>query len=438
MLKDSTTLLAMEGTIRSVKTTTAIQLIHWLVQDSDKVYHLIGCYDTSAINDVILQSEMGLITLFPEYYQLKKDKIAGFYVEAKCVVKGKPSVKKILLCPFGNKSRWKVINGKEFGVIILDEVNNANKQFVDECFARQANVDHPKVIMTLNGDDPNHYIYQDYINRCVPVGRIPEETMAYFIKDREQREANKGWFYKHFTMNDNPSMTQEKIERTHKLFPVGSYYYKIKVLGLRGKMGKMIFTDYMSEDTHVITEEANLNEYIVGCDIGATGAENSFTLVGFKKDYSEIQIVDNYSFKQCGWEQKKSMMIATVLNWKSKGRNIICVSIDSAEQNYIMDMKKAFAPYGIQVVGSYKATIKERIDLMIILLSLKRIKFLKNQGALGVYNAYLMARWEEGKEGEIREDLNEPLNDKMDSCEYALTVKMKTLLSIAQNEMKGR
>lgn len=148
-LRSKSWLMAFEGSIRSIKTTTVIQMLHFLVQQSDEIFHLIGAQDNNSIKDVILQAKLGLTTLYPEYYSLEKDEIGGYYVLAKCDVKNKPKIKKILLCGFGNKSRWKTINGHEFGVILLDEANNANKQFVDECFARQTNVDNPKMLFTL-------------------------------------------------------------------------------------------------------------------------------------------------------------------------------------------------------------------------------------------------------------------------------------------------
>ena len=45
-----------------------------------------------------------------------------------------------------------------------------------------------------------------------------------------------------------------------------------------------------------------------------------------------------------------------------------------------------------------------------------------------VFESYLNAKWDEKKLGQEREDNNDPINDKMDSFEYALTTHMKGLL----------
>ena len=338
------------------------------------------------------------------------------------------------MCGFGNKSRWKTINGHEFGVILLDEVNNANKQFVDECFARQTNVDNPKMLFTLNGDSPTHWIYQEYINHCKILGNAP----ASIIAEMSQVEKIEGYYYVHFTMYDNPTMTKEKIDRAESIFPKNSYYYKIKILGERGTTGKLIFNDYMTAEKHIDDlSKIIYNEYVVGVDIGSTRALNSISLVGFKGNYTEVGIVDKDSFKQCGYDKKKELLINTVLFWRDKGKNIRCVSVDSAEQNFIYDLKTAFKPYGIDVIPSYKATIKERCDLLIILLALRKIKFNNTKEGREAYQAYQMAKWVEGKENEEREDNNDPINDIMDSIEYALTRHMKKLLSYVKQEIKG-
>ena len=424
-LRPSTYCMFFEGSIRSIKTTTVIQMFHFLVQTSNKTFHLISANDNNSIKDVLLEAEMGLLTLYPDLYEMKKDEIGGYYVAVKSLLDDKPQNKKILLCGFSNKARWKAINGHEFGVILLDEANNANKQFIDECFARQANVDEPKMLMTMNGDNPTHYIYQEYVNHAKILGKAP----ASIVADMNDFEKKQGYYYVHFTMHDNPTMTKEKIERTENLYPKDSYYYTIKILGERGTTGALIFTDYMNKQEHIkdLSKE-HFHERIVGVDIGATRAENAFTLVGFKNDLSMVGVLDKRSFKQVGYDAKRKKLVETVLEWQNKYGNIRCISVDSAEQNFIYDLKQEFRQYGIEVIGSYKATIKERIDLVIVLLVLKRLIFNDNAECRDLFEAYLNAKWDEKKLGQEREDNNDPINDKMDSFEYALTTHMKGLL----------
>ena len=130
-----------------------------------------------------------------------------------------------------------------------------------------------------------------------------------------------------------------------------------------------------------------------------------------------------------GYAYKTEML--KVFLAKHKGKVIECISVDSAEENFIRDLKGE--RLGYDVVSSYKATIKARIDLNIILFSKKR--FLFDKSTYEAFRAYQSAMWVKGKEGKEREDNNLPMNDIMDSIEYAETVWMKTL-AMAENRYK--
>lgn len=431
-LKDKVNLFVMEGTARSAKTATAIISFFEAVQQSTESLHCIAARNNDAILDNILQDENhGLLNLFPDYCRLKQDKIGSHYVEVLCDIKARPKRKKILLANYSDTSKWKNILGKSLGVFLIDEVNIADKAFIEETFARQFSADRPLQIWTLNGDVPEHYIYQDYINRCNIIGKAPASIQAE-MADFEKEE---GWYYMHWTMWDNPIMNEEKIARAMRTYPVGSFYYITKVLGERGSSGELIFAEYMDAKEHIIeeteqddTKKYTYAEYIIGLDIGATRAKNSMTLVGFNHQLTNVAVIDNYTFQQVGYDKKKQDILSRVLEWQKKYNiRIRCISVDSAEQNFIYDLKVLFAPYGIQVIGSYKATIKERCDMMVILLSHKRIKFTKQ--SIAVFKAYQNAKWSENKIGKEREDNNDVINDIMDSCEYALTVHMKDILA---------
>ena len=149
-----------EGTIRSSKTVTAIQEFYESVQCSNEVLHLIAAADLDAIRENILNSQFGLLVTHPETCRLMKDKIGSYYVYPPIL----QTLKRVLLRLYAD--RWEKVLGKTLGIILVDEVNTANKQFIDECFARQVSVDNPLMIWTLNGDNPQHWIYQDYINRA--------------------------------------------------------------------------------------------------------------------------------------------------------------------------------------------------------------------------------------------------------------------------------
>jgi hypothetical protein len=83
------------------------------------------------------------------------------------------------------------------------------------------------------------------------------------------------------------------------------------------------------------------------------------------------------------------------------------------------------------VIGSYKATIKERIDMNIVLLSRGKLIFNDTTGGKAALDAFKQATWKEGAVGKERKDENEPWNDKLDSIEYGQTMHMNALIGYA-------
>jgi PBSX family phage terminase large subunit len=444
-LKPYVNLVVAEGSIRSSKTEFLKPTFIFNVLDSDEELHLIAANDLDSINDNILDGEHGLYSMFPGLLEITRDEIGGYYLAVKSNIPDRPNNKKILLVGFSTANKWEKILGKTIGCILIDEVNTANKQFVDECFARQASANKPIQLWTLNGDVPTHWIYTDYINRCNIAKKYCDRVPASIRADMDKVPKQKGWYYFHFLMQDNPTMSKDKIERTASIYPVGSYYHTIKILGERGAPGKLVYIDYLSDKlikklgTSPI-DFTYLRKYPhcgIGVDIGAKRAQNSFTLEGFNLDYTQMAFIDKQTFQQLGYEVKTEKLIAFVKLWLSRGANIEYISVDSAEQNYIRDLQAKFKAMGLPpVIESYKATIKERIDMDIILFASGRCIFNDTVEGRDLYDAFRVCKWVDGKEGQEREDLNEPHNDKIDSAEYGMTRHMKKLMDAAKKLAK--
>lgn len=430
-----TRVFVLEGTIRSSKTVTAIIGFHHRVQRQRAKLALIAAKDYDAINDNILNSDLGLLMMFPDKYKLQKDEIGGYYV----AVLG--SDKKILLAGYSDAAKWKKILGKDIETILIDEVNIADELFVKETFARQAATDHPITIMTLNGDDPNHVVYQDFINKCIIIGDAPASIIAdmdkqVIVNGKKVVVKKKGYYYTHWTFRDNPKLTAQQRRNMQTLFPVGSFYHKTRVLGERGVWGTMIYADYMTED--ILVDLSALDEfgrpkypiakYTIGIDIAEARAANVFALIGFDKDFKYCYIVDLLVFKSneggrsVGYAKKTELL--RVFLAKHKGKPIEGIFVDSAEGNYIKDLQSY--NLGVPVTESYKATILERIHLNVMLYSRHRLRM--DVSCLPAYQAFMNAIWKKGKEGKEREDNNLPMNDIMDAVEYGQTRHMNALL----------
>ncbi len=424
-----TRVFTMEGSIRSAKTITAIIGFHLRVQKQTAKYALIAAEDYNAIRTNLLEAELGLLQLYPDKYKFSKDPIGGYYIE----VIG--TDKEILLVGYSDASKWEKILGKDIETILIDECNIADEQFMNESFARQGATEHPITIMTLNGDDPGHKIYTDRVNKSLIIGNCPVSIRA----DMDRVTIKKrGYYYMHFTFKDNPKLTAKMIRDLNALYPRGSHYHKTRILGERGKWGITIFSDYMTPDLLVDLKAKdqngkpiyNLIKHAIGVDIAEGRATNVFAIVGFEKDYKYAALCGLMVFptaqsgRKVGYSQKTELLNAFLDN--HSGKPMEGIFVDSAEGNYILDLQASPINRRVPVAGSYKATIKERIDLFITLFTRKRFFF--DLSTLQAYQAYQSAVWVKGKEGKEREDNNLPMNDIMDAVEYAITRHMSALL----------
>lgn len=434
IIQRSTRFVLLEGPARSSKTALAIKAVYYaLLRGSDITRGLIASRDMDTLNQNILEAEViGFMKLHPEC-SLQRDEIGGYYIH----VPTYQGDKTILITGYDNESRWKKVLGGSIDIVFLDEANIANKTFVRECFARQIASNSPLTIFTTNGDNPDNMIYQEYGNYAKPIGNIPASTLnlmqefkAIHANDKDCINGTKaGWYYFFFRMEDNPTMTKEKLSNAKGIFPLGSYYYQTKILGERAVQGAMIFVDYMNYDKLVMKEiPFRVASYTMGFDIGATKAYSVITLTAWNSDYSRACFVKIDSFNTQGYEAKKQHLRNFLNSIEPKHRNFIeSISIDSAESNFITDISPIIKrEFNLWVVPSYKATIKERIDMIILGYSSGRLTMLEL--CMKIFDSYRSSRWAEGQIGEVREDLGLEMNDVMDSAEYSLTTKMKTFL----------
>lgn len=436
MIQDYSRLITLEGPARSSKTALAINAFYYLVFDSSHKYHAICGRDYDTIKRNILNAEhIGLLKVHPEL-ELTRGKIGNYYIK----VNSPKGVKEILLAGYSNQAQWKKVLGGTIATFLIDEGNIADPTFINETKARQISCDNPHTIITLNGDDPDSFIYQEVINYCKIVGKAPASTRAEMEKFQKEKGIKEGFYYFHFKISDNPIMTEEKLQNAYSAYPVGSYYYITKILGERKKQGELIYNEYMSQDQIVDAYEKDdkgrlrydLKRYTIGIDIGSTRAYNSFTLTGWPLDHHYFIILKNKPFVKCGYAEKTKnleIFIKQILDSGILPGQIEGIYVDSAEQNYIADLSPIIKQkYGINVYQSIKYTIKDRIDMNIISFSRKTGLFNNSSDVMEVYKSFESMVWEADKIGIVREDKNQKKNDLVDSMEYSQTPHMQELM----------
>lgn len=392
------------------------------VANSDAELHCIAAKDLDAIRDNILEGENKFLDLFEGLAELKTPSVGSKYIEF-YTPKG---VKKILLAGYSNVKTWEKILGKPIECFLIDEINIANKTFVHESIARQFSFENPITFGTLNGDDPEHFVYTDYINHSTDM--FPEDTPQSTIDDMVRFDKRDGYYYAFWGLDDHPTMTVKKKKAIMEAFPVGSFYYQTKVLGVRGVQEGALYANLITREHYVDWEHVNISAITrceIGIDIGGN-ANTVYTLVGYTNQFARAIVIDRVAFNKPDHDMMIDKFNEFIKEWYPiLGSKINTVWVETATGGDIFrrTLRKKIV-YPIRVEGCKKLTIEARVVLKEQLLHRKRLLFVRDFGAMEVASALRKIKTD-GKGGVL--DENKPENDDNDALDYALTPHMNKL-----------
>lgn len=140
---------------------------------------------------------------------------------------------------FGGKDEasYKLVQGITLAGVFFDEVALMPESFVNQAIARTLSVGGAKLWFSCNPDSPAHWFYTEWILKA-------DEKNARRI---------------HFSMNDNPMMTPEKIKRTESLY--SGIFYQRYVLGLWVVAEGLVYTMF-DKDAHIFNiDELNIDKF---------------------------------------------------------------------------------------------------------------------------------------------------------------------------------
>lgn len=235
----------LEGTTASGKTTVGAGVKFMrMVSRSTKKLHVIAAKTTGVAEKNIIQSDHGLLDIFGNKVTYcgngdKDNKIPHIKFEDKI----------IYVLSYDNKTKWKMALGSQFGCVYIDEINTADIEFLREISSRNE-----YLMGTLNPDDPNLPVYDEFINRSRPYKKYQGDIPPEIMEDLERVEPTPKWRYWFFTFDDNLSLTKEDIEKKKRSVPKGTKLYKNKILGLRGRATGLVFPNF-NRQVHVKSEK---------------------------------------------------------------------------------------------------------------------------------------------------------------------------------------
>lgn len=143
---------------------------------------------------------------------------------------------------FGGKdeSSFMLIQGRTLAGVLLDEVALMPESFVNQALAR-CSVDGARMWFSCNPDNPNHWFYVNWIKRC------------------SERNA----LYLHFTMPDNPSLSEKTLARYEAMYT--GVFYRRYIMG-EWCLAEGLIYDF--SEANITDEIPEFADYYISIDYG--------------------------------------------------------------------------------------------------------------------------------------------------------------------------
>ena len=143
---------------------------------------------------------------------------------------------------FGGKdeSSFMLIQGRTLAGVLLDEVALMPESFANQALAR-CSVDGARMWFSCNPDNPNHWFYVNWIKRC------------------SERNA----LYLHFTMPDNPSLSEKTLARYEAMYT--GVFYRRYIMGEWCLAEGLVYDFSEANITDEVPESA---DYYISIDYG--------------------------------------------------------------------------------------------------------------------------------------------------------------------------
>ncbi len=385
-----------DGSIRSGKTTVmSFSFVMWAMETFDQEnFALCGKTIQSLNRNVIKQLKKILLSrgyLIDEhrsesYITIKSNGVSNdFYL-------------------FGGKDEGSqdLIQGITLAGIFLDEIALMPKSFVDQATGR-CSVSGSKMWFNCNPKGPEHYIKIDWIDNI---------SALNFIRI-------------HFTMRDNPSLSEEIIRRYENMY--SGVFYDRFILGLWVVASGIIFRYFAENNEPYLVDEKEIadctfSKVVIGIDFGGNGSMTTFSAMGYIDGYKEFRLLEEDGLSITEDIDTKRICDRFIefykMNLKKYGR-VDWIFPDAASPTLINSLRTAARESGLRwqnIKGCRKNEISERPKTVDMLLTTGRLKIARH--CTETRKAIGSLVWDE-KKPNIPEDKNiGNCNDRWDAFCY--------------------
>jgi len=205
-----------------------------------------------------------------------------------------------------------LIQGVTLAGVLLDEVALMPRSFVEQACAR-CSVAGSRLFFNCNPEGPQHWFYREWIEKA-------EERGALRL---------------HFTMADNPSLTDEIRQRYERLY--SGVFYERFVKGLwAGAQGRVY--DFFSPEMAKPVPDGPFSRFFISCDYG-TANPASFGLWG-EKDGVYYRVSEYYYDSRREGRQCTDSEYLSALTALAGKRAIEKVIVDPSAASFITLLKQ--------------------------------------------------------------------------------------------------
>lgn len=295
-----------DGAVRSGKTMCmSISFISWaFYRFNNSSFALCGKTIRSLKRNVVTP----LISMLKEMGFTCNEKLSQNIVEIS--LNGKSN--KFYLFGGKDESSASLIQGMTLCGVLFDEVALMPKSFVEQAIAR-CSVNGSKFWFNCNPEYPQHWFRTEWI-----IGR-----------------KNKKALYLHFTMDDNPSLSENMKNRYKSLYS-GAFYERF-ILGKWVSAEGCVYP-FMKDNMFIDVPKVKFERYAVSCDYGTVNPA-SFGLWGLSNNV--WYRIDEYYYdsKKCG-SQKTDEEHYSALEKLTKGLKIEKVVVDPSAASFIQTIRR--------------------------------------------------------------------------------------------------
>ena len=222
----------------------------------DKQTYILAGKDIIALEKRFIEDNRSVLNWYPfrGTWSYKKQGIGGATIR----LKTRTGEKRIYLTPFNNSASYSRILGQTIDGVFVDEAVESDDMFLQEIVARINRTKGSWGIFTSNGGDPQHYFYTGMINKSMRIEELmdgvietPEEEIRYY----DDKDRYENFLTVHMALEDNPVYDKEQLAMFYRMYPVGSFMYNSRIMGVRGFTQNQPFSPFMTRDRFIKIDE---------------------------------------------------------------------------------------------------------------------------------------------------------------------------------------